>query len=88
MATHQVFGHSQGVVNRALGVPERLFHVAVQLTTRQTHDVLLGTGGLRHLRSNGCFVVARIIESDRERLDGTLTHRRSKTEDRTTVDSA
>jgi len=52
VAAHQELGHGEGVVNRALGVPERPLHVAVQLLPGKTQQVLFRPGGLSHLPGN------------------------------------
>ena len=74
MAAHQELGHRQGVVDRSLRMPDGALHVAIELLTRETHQILLSAGGLGHLTSNRRLVVTSIIKSNRERLHRCLAH--------------
>ena len=74
MAAHQELGHRQGVVDRSLRMPDGALHVAIELLTRETHQILLSAGGFGHLPGNRRLVVTGVVKADRERLHRCLAH--------------
>ena len=88
VAAHQEFRHRQGVVDRALGVPEGALHPAVELLARETHHVLLGRRGVRHLLGDRRLVVAGVVETNGECLDRALADGGGQPKDGATVDAS
>ena len=55
-------------------MPDGALHVAIELLTRETHQILLSAGGFGHLPGNRRLVVTGVVKPDRERLHRCLAH--------------
>ena len=55
-------------------MPDGALHVAIELLTRETHQILLSAGGFGHLPGNRRLVVTGVVKADRERLHRCLAH--------------